>query len=143
MFSSDSEINEIGAGFVACTLAKPAWTHAAHFAAAMWLLRARPDLPLPTCMPDMIRAYNEATGVANTLHGGYHETITRASIAAATDHAARSPRAALFEQVNSLLAGPCGDKDWLLAYWSRDALFSPAARAAWLPPDIAPLPFPV
>jgi hypothetical protein len=143
MFHTDSDIDAIGTALLARTLPKPAWTHAAHFAAALYLLRRRPDLPAATHMPAIIRAYNEATGVANTATAGYHETITQASIAAAAHHIALHPDTPLHTLANTLLAGPCGDKDWLLAYWSRAALFSPDARAAWLAPDIAPLPFAV
>jgi hypothetical protein len=143
LYSSDLEIAAIGEGLLARSLPKPAWTHAAHFAAALWLLRCRPDLPAAVHMPGFIRAYNEATGVANTETGGYHATITLASIGAAAAHVARHPSMPLHALVNGLLAGPCGDKDWLLAYWTRDTLFSAPARAAWLAPDRAPLPFPV
>src|SRR5207302_5895415 len=80
---SDADIDRIGRGLLDRTLPKPEWTHAAHFAAALWLLRRRPDLTLEAAMPPMIRAYNEATGVPNTDTDGYHETITLASIAAA------------------------------------------------------------
>jgi hypothetical protein len=37
--------------------------HAAHFAAALWLLTRHPELDLPRELPGIIRAYNEATGV--------------------------------------------------------------------------------
>ncbi len=140
-FTSDAEIIAIGECLLARTLPKPAWTHAAHFAAALYLLRCRPDLPPRTHMPGIIRAYNEATGVANTATTGYHETITQASLAAASAHAARYPQARLHVLVNSLLSGPCGDKNWLLTYWSHGLLFSAACRAGWIDPDIKPLPF--
>jgi hypothetical protein len=143
LYKSDSEIAAIGEGLLARTLPKPGWTHAAHFAAALWLIKCRPDLPARAHMPRIIRTYNEATGVANTESAGYHETITLASLAAAADHAASHPHASLHHLANTLLAGPCGDKDWLLAYWSRGNLFSPRARARWVPPDLARLPFPV
>ena len=42
-FSSDFEIERIGRGVVECTLPKAEWTHAAHFAAAFWVL-TRPDM---------------------------------------------------------------------------------------------------
>jgi hypothetical protein len=143
MFTTETEIVTIGEGLLARTLPKPAWTHPAHFAAAVWLIRCRPDLPAHIHMPGSIRAYNEATGVANTTTSGYHETITLASIAAAADHAARHPAEPLHDLVNTLLAGPCGDKNWLLAYWSPELLFSPLARAAWIAPDRVELPFEV
>jgi hypothetical protein len=143
MFSSDAEIIALGEAFLACSLPKPAWTHAAHFATALYLISCRPDLPARARMPGLIRIYNESVGGVNSPTAGYHETITLASLAAAADHAGRHPAAALHVLVNTLLAGPCGDKDWLLAYWSRDLLFGTLARATWVPPDLAPLPFPV
>jgi hypothetical protein len=49
----------------------------------LWLLRDRGGLDVTAEMPRLIRTYNEATGVANTDSGGYHQTITLASIRAA------------------------------------------------------------
>jgi hypothetical protein len=68
-FSSDSEIERIGRGVSERTLPKPEWTHAAHFAAAFWVL-TRPDMEAARDMPGLIRAYNEATGTPNTDTGG-------------------------------------------------------------------------
>jgi hypothetical protein len=65
-FSFESEIHRIGLGLIDLSLPKTEWTHAAHFAAALWLLRYRPEWDASRRMPDFIRAYNEATGVANT-----------------------------------------------------------------------------
>jgi hypothetical protein len=83
VFTCDEEVVEIGRGLFDRTLPKSRWTHAAHFAAAIWVLMCRPDLEAPIALPPAIRAYNESTGVANTDTGGYHETITQASIRAA------------------------------------------------------------
>jgi hypothetical protein len=139
-FSSDAEIERIGRGLVERTLPKPEWTHAAHFAAAFWLLR-RPDMHALRDMPAYIRAYNEATGTPNTDTGGYHETITLASLRAACAWLARRPRAPLYEALNELLASPYGRSDWLLVYWSRPVLLSVTARRMWVEPDLQPLPF--
>ncbi|HVY82529.1 MAG TPA: hypothetical protein VG994_16175 [Steroidobacteraceae bacterium] len=139
-FSSDAEIERIGRGLVERTLPKAEWTHAAHFAAAFWLLR-RADINAVREMPGFIRAYNEATGTPNTDTGGYHETITLASLRAACAWLARRPRMPLHEALNELLASPYGRSDWLLAYWSKPVLFSVTARRAWVEPDVQPLPF--
>jgi hypothetical protein len=32
-------------------------------------------------------------------------------------------------------------KHWLLAYWTRERLFSVDARRGWTEPDLKPLPF--
>ena len=69
-FKSDTEIDHIGRGLIDRSLPKAEWTHAAHFAAAFWLLR-RPDVHAMRDMPGFIRVYNEATGTPNTDTGGY------------------------------------------------------------------------
>lgn len=137
---SDTDIARIGEGVIARTLPKPEWTHAAHFAAALWLL-SRPDRDAFAEMPGLIRAYNEATGVPNTDTGGYHETITLASLRAARAQLAARPGDSLSVVLTELLASEFGRSDWLLAHWSREVLFSVAARRRWVEPDVQPLPF--
>jgi hypothetical protein len=141
-FASDAEIIDLGEGVLDRTLPKPRWTHAAHFAAAVWILLRRPDLAPERDLPEIIRAYNEATGVANTDSGGYHETVTQASLRAARAFLAALPSGTpLHQACNALLASPLGDKDWLLACWSRETLFSVKARREWVEPDLVPLQF--
>ena len=140
-FNSDDEIAAIGAGLLDRSLPKPRWTHAAHFAAAMWLMKCRKDLDLSRDMPGFIRAYNEATGVANSDTEGYHETITQASLRAARSFLELDPARTLFATCNALMASPLGRSDWLLAHWTRARLFSVEARRSWVEPDLKPLPF--
>ena len=140
-FRSDDEIETIGRGLLDRTLPKTVWTHAAHFAATLWLLQCRPDVELSREMPGIIRGYNEATGGANTDTGGYHETITMASLRAARAFLREHPTRPLFETCNALLTSSLGESNWLLAYWSRPRLFSVEARGAWLDPDLAAFPY--
>jgi hypothetical protein len=141
IFTCDAEIEAIGRGLFDRTLPKPRWTHAAHFAACVWVLACCPELDAFVVLPAKIRAYNEAMGTPNTDTSGYHETITHASILAARSFIATGERRPLVVLCNALLASPLGRSDWLLAYWSRTLLFSTEARAAWVDPDLAPLPF--
>jgi hypothetical protein len=137
VFRTETDIDRVGLGLIYRSLPKPEWTHAGHFAAALWLLRHRPDWPLAERMPPLIRAYNEATGVENTDSGGYHETITQASLAAARAVLAiYPPDAPLHEVMDALMAGPLGRSDWPLAYWSKDRLFSVEARRRWVEPNL-------
>lgn len=138
---TDEQIARLADGFCACTLPKEEWTHAAHFATALWFLLRRPDLSPERDMPALIRRYNESVGGINSDSSGYHETITQASLMMtrrllASHPADISPAAAL----TALMASPLGDKDWLFAYWSRDVLMAPAARRVWVAPDLQPLP---
>jgi hypothetical protein len=140
-FYSDDEIVAIGQGVLDRSLPKPRWTHAAHFAAALWLISRRPDIIPERDMPGFIRAYNEATGVPNTDTEGYHETITQASLRAARSFLQQDPRRSLFATCNALMASPFGQSAWLLQYWTRPTLFSVEARRHWVEPDLRSLPF--
>ena len=139
-FHSDAEIEHIARGLIDRSLPKSSWTHAAHFAAALWLLKWRGAEAMRN-MATLIRAYNEATGVPNTDTSGYHETITLASLRAAQSWLADRPEVALHKVLEEMLTTPIGRSDWLLTYWSRVVLFSVAARKAWVEPDLSPLPF--
>ncbi len=137
---TDEQIDLIARGLLDRSLPKTAWTHAAHFAAALWLLKRR-GLHAMQEMPPLIMAYNEATGVANTDTDGYHETITLASLRVAHAWLLSRPDASLQEILGELLATAVGRSDWIFKYWSRPLLFSVTARRAWVEPDLAPLPF--
>jgi hypothetical protein len=140
--SDDASIERLALSVIDRSLPKSEWTHAGHFAAALWLLRNRPDLAAPEEIRVLITRYNEATSTPNTDAGGYHHTITLASMRAAAGHLRRrGPDAPLHEALRSVMSSPLGHPDWLLAYWRRDTLFGVAARRAWVEPDLAPLPF--
>lgn len=140
-YSSDIEISRIVSGFIDRTLPRAEWTHAAHFAAALWLL-AKSEFDAFGEMPGFIRRYNEATGTANTDSDGYHETITIASLRVAKYVLESSPvEVPLYETVNTLLKSEFGETNWLLSHWSRERLFSIEARREWLEPDLTELPF--
>jgi len=142
IYASEADIFRIGEGFVACTLPRVEWTHAAHFAAALWLMRYRPDLDPSRDMPPMIRAYNESVGRVNDDSGGYHETITQASLRALRGVLDANPAGTpMYEIVNALMASSLGNPNWLLEYWSRDLLMSVEARRHWQEPDLKALPF--
>ena len=127
---TDSDIERIAAGVLDLTHPYAEWTHAAHFAAALWLLRRPAVLRQHGGMEPIIRRYNEAVGVPNTDTRGYHATITEAR--------ADAPLASILA---ALLASPLGQSRWLLAYWSEPRLMSVEARRSWLEPDQAPLLF--
>ena len=57
-FSSDDEIRHIAQGLIDRTLPRNEWTHAAHFAAAAWLLSDKQHNAFLE-MPGFIRDYNE------------------------------------------------------------------------------------
>ena len=140
-FTSDLKIRHIADGLITRTLPKSEWTHAAHFAAAAWLM-ASDNHHAFSEMPKLIRAYNESTGTPNTKSEGYHETITIASLRATRSVLASAPKdQPLYEVVNRLLQSELGEPNWLLNYWSKDRLYSADARERWIEPDLAPVPY--
>lgn len=141
-YTDEAAIRSVGTRFAAATLPKAEWTHAAHFAAALWLLRCCPDCIAEEAMPGMIRRYNEAVGTVNGDHSGYHETLTlallRGTRAFLLGRAADEP---LPVTLAALLGDPLADREWALTYWTRACLFAPEARRHWVEPDRKPLPF--
>lgn len=139
LFADDAAVRRVGTGLLDRKLPREDWTHEAHLAACLWLLRERPDIDLPAALPAIIAAYNEALGGRNSDTEGYHETITQAYVVLVggffADHDRGEP---LVDLVNALLRSPLGHRDALLAHYSRDRLFSVAARRAWIEPDLAP-----
>lgn len=142
VYADEAEIHRIGEGLLACTLPRAEWTHAAHWAAALWLMRYRPQMDPTRDMPGLIRAYNESAGGVNDDASGYHETITQASLRAARGVLAAFPAdLPVWRIVNALMASNMANPNWLLEYWSRDRLMSVQARRQWREPDLKPLPF--
>jgi hypothetical protein len=139
-FSDDDAVERLARGVIDGSCPKAEWTHAAHFAVAFWILRHWPDRPAETVMPDIIRTYNEATGVRNTDTSGYHETITQASIRAARSFLGGYPASQpLHELIDLLMDTALGRSGWMLAHWTRERLFSVEARRVWVGPDLQPL----
>jgi hypothetical protein len=133
-------IRRVGEGMLACTLPRPEWTHEAHLATCAWLILERTDIDPERDLPGLIRRYNESVGGVNSDTEGYHETITQVSIRAVRAALARSTGLGLAERVNALLLAPEGRRDWPLRFYSRELLFSKAARLGWVEPDLEALP---
>jgi hypothetical protein len=118
------------------TLPAGQWTHAAHLRIA-WLHLDRYELDEAHLrMRVGIIRLNLAHGLVETAERGYHETLTRVwlvLVAAARRGAAAGDSARALVQPGLDRAAP-------LRHYSRDRLFSVAARASFVPPDLAPLP---
>jgi len=140
LFTTDAEIRRIGLGLLDHSLPRAEWTHEAHLAACHWIVTERPDIAAETDMRGIISAYNAALGGVNDDTQGYHETITQCFVHAVRAHLAGAGQGTLIERVNALLTSPFGKRDWPLAFYSRELLFSAGARRAFVEPDLAPLP---
>ncbi|WBY09803.1 hypothetical protein PIB19_03150 [Sphingomonas sp. 7/4-4] len=140
MFTSDAEVIRLGEGLLACSLAKEDWTHEAHLAACLYLLMRRPDVDVDAEIAGIISRFNESVGGVNDDQGGYHDTITRTWLAGVRLFLRAPPEGGLADRVNALLVSPVGRRDWPLGFYSRERLFSVAARRGFVEPDRAPLP---
>ena len=136
LFADDAAIRHIGEGLLARTLARAEWTHEAHLAACTWLLVERRDILPERDLPDIIRRFNESVGGVNSDTEGYHETITQVYIRAVRSFLTRTHVETLVGRVNALLQAPEGRRDWPLRFYSRELLFSKAARLGWVEPDL-------
>jgi len=140
-FASDTEIEHLGEGLLACSLARSEWTHEAHLGATTYLLLRHPELDLDRELPALIRRFNESVGGVNSDTEGYHETITRLFLRGVglflEEADAQAPLRGL---VNELLLSPMGGRDWPLRFYSRELLFSVDARRNFIEPDLQALP---
>ena len=137
LFADPGAIDRIGKRLLACSLPKEEWTHEAHLAACLWLVRDRPDIDPERDLPGIISRYNVSVGGVNDDTQGYHETITQVYIAAVRDHLRSRPDGdSLVEAVNALLVSDRGRRDWPLRSYSPETLFSAEARLTFVAPDL-------
>lgn len=134
---TDAAVRRVGQGLLDHSLAKAEWTHEAHLAACLWLLRERPDIVPERDLPAIISAYNVAVGGENTDSAGYHETLTQLYVSAIRQFAAAlPPETPLAVAVHRLLESEIAARDWPLRFYSRDRLFSVEARRRFVEPDL-------
>jgi hypothetical protein len=127
-------------GLIARSLPKAEWTHHAHLRAGLWHALHYPDDVALDLLRERIRAYNEATGVANTASSGYHETITRFYLHVITTYLRSVDSRRAIDELAQELIARYGDRDLQLRHYTRQRLFSPEARFSWLEPDLEELP---
>ena len=132
---TDADIEALVRSFEDGSLPRSEWTHASHLLVALWYMSRHPRDRATRLVRDGIRRYNH-------LHGrdsGYHETITLAWVAVVARFLTRSDRDGPISALARTLLNDCGDKDFLLRYYSREVLMSDEARRAWIPPDRRPI----
>ena len=130
---------ELVSAFEAQTLPKAEWSHDAHVTVgAVYAWRHGLQAALEK-LRAAIPAYNLSVGGENTDTAGYHDTITAYYAAAAADAAAGATSEA--EAVARAMAGDFLTREAPLRFWSRETLFSVAARRGFVAPDVARPPF--
>lgn len=140
LLTSDADVIRIGEGLLDRSLPRPDWTHEAHLAACLYLLRERSEIDVDAQIAAIISGYNVAAGGVNDDAQGYHDTITRVFVHGVRLHLAGDEPGGLAESVNALLVSPIGRRGWPLLFYSRTLLLSTTARRDFVAPDLAPLP---
>ena len=125
--------------FHAATLPKELWTHAAHLRMAWLHLRRHALDEAHLLLRAGIIKLNASHGLVESATHGYHETMTCVWLALVAAALQQSP--ALTDSRDFLATHAAHlAKDAPLRYYSRERLFSIAARARFVSPDLAPLP---
>lgn len=124
------------AAFEACTVAPAEFTHAAHVRLAyVYLVEEDGVEPAVQRMREALLNFIDHNGVPRSK---FHETITRAWVLAVRHFMDKAPSgsAAEFIAKNPELL----DSKIMLTHYSASVLFSPDARAAFVEPDLDPIP---
>ena len=137
IYKTRTEIETLTDRLVDRSLPRSLWTHAAHFATGFCLLH-RYDLDkVVNDMPNIIRAYNEATGTPNTDDEGYHHTLTLFYLYSIDEYIHSLPKEYDFvDACHLLISGEKGAKDYPFRFYSKKTLFSLEARHGWVSADL-------
>ena len=130
---TDAYIESFVQAFEFGSLSRPEWTHSRHLIMALWYLRRHRRDEATTLIRDGIRRHNEC----QENFTGYHETITLAWVAVIERFLAVRALDLPVSVLAGELLGQCGDKNYLLRFYSRERLLCDEARARWVPPDLA------
>lgn len=130
-----AEIEALVGAFERGTLPKVEWTHREHMTVALWYLCRHPREEATHLIRSGIQRYNLSTNNPT----GYHETITLAWIAVISRFLAGRDRGQDIAGLTQELLDACGEKLYLLRYYTREVLMSDAARREWVEPDVQAL----
>jgi hypothetical protein len=137
IYKTDDKIRLLIESFESCTVTAKEWTHAAHLTAALWYSLHEPDFETATAkMRDGIFKLNATHGTPNTPERGYHETLTVFWMHTVADFLVNIKDKNSLTRLANELIETCSDSGLPLKFYSRDCLFSPAARAEYVEPDL-------
>jgi hypothetical protein len=140
LFDHPDEVLRLVAAFENRTLPKAEWTHRAHLTVALWYVSQLSFEDALDAVRVGINRVNDAHGVISTPTSGYHETITRFYLRVVSHFVSQDEIGGDWARRANRLLERYGARDLPYRHYSRDRLMSPAARAAWIEPDLLPLP---
>ena len=135
-YKTDNEILEVVRGFENGTISRDKWKHAEHLTVAFYYIKNSKSLVEATDkMRDGIFHLLKSFGVDLEKEMPYHETMTRFWMDSVKDLAKTKNGYSIVEMTN-LIVETLGDKDLPLKFYSRELLFSDAARKEFIEPDL-------
>ena len=133
-YKDEKEIAEVVRTFEDATFSRDAWKHAEHLTVALHYLLLHDMKTATTKVRDGIFKLLDAFEVDLSKEIPYHETLTIFWMRTVADFNALKNGTSLLDKANELVA--TYDKDYPLKFYSRDFLFSDAARAAFVEGDL-------
>jgi len=125
--------------FESCAIPLSEWSHRSHIRMAWIYLRLLPPAEAIAEVRTGLQRFVAAHAVPDSLERGYHETITVAWMrlveSAMTHHCQCDSSDAFCDAMPHLLC-----QTLLRVFYSRDRIRTPAAKAGFIPPDLAELP---
>jgi hypothetical protein len=135
-YTDEKEIAEIVRSFEDASISRDRWKHAEHLTVALYYL-SHNDIDTATAkMRDGIFKLLGSFCVDLTKEMPYHETLTVFWMRTVASFNMAKNGASLLDKTNELVAR--FDKDYPLKFYSRDYLFSDAAKSAYVEGDLAP-----
>jgi hypothetical protein len=136
-YSGEDEILELVRAFESASISREDWRHAEHLVVGLYYL-TRHDLATATekMRLGIFNLLRNAFNVDLEKEMPYHETLTVFWMNTLAEFNARKNGDPLLDKANEVAA--CFDKDYPLRYYSRELLFSDAARASYIEPDLVP-----
>ncbi len=133
-------LDDLVSRFLARTLPKVEWTHAAHLRVGTWHVYHHGLGQAMVLLRERIARYNESVGGANTDTDGYHDTITWLYLVLIDDLIRRKGNGRPLEELADLAAAEFDDRQLPYRYYTKAHLMSVAARRGIVEPDLQPLP---
>jgi hypothetical protein len=135
-YKNENEILDVVRSFENGTISRDEWKHDEHLIVAFYYIKNSPTLSAATDkMRVGIFSLLKSFGVDLEKEMPYHETMTRFWMKSVYDLAKTQNGYSVVEMTNSILEN-LDDKDLPLRFYSRELLFSDAARSKFVEPDI-------
>lgn len=135
-YEDESEVIDLVRSFENASISRDEWKHAEHLVVALYYLtRHDPETAYEKMKSGILNLLVKGFDVDLTKEMPYHETITMFWMRTVADFNSSKNGASLLDKANEVAHK--WDKDNPLKFYSRKLLFSDAARAGYVEPDLA------